>query len=170
MYFHISTKGQPGSAWSPEEITRTKERIWKILVNPKKFVGKTKKPKEHGDCGSDCWKDCDAFDQGGRDHPFCTHCEDVVCPDNFPKCQCCTGWSVGFRSLESRKVFYLSSDCLHIRNSKSKISGARCPSARKLQLLPRSSDFPSMTVSSEKNNQLKHIWIAGPPNTISMIF
>ena len=61
MYFHISTKGQPGSAWSPEEITRTKERIWKILVNPKKFVGKTKKPKEHGDCGSDCWKDCDAL-------------------------------------------------------------------------------------------------------------
>merc|ERR1719397_1260924 len=83
--------GQPGSTWSPEEVTRTKERIWKILINPKKFVGKSQKPKEHGDCGSDCWKDCDAFDQS-RDHPFCTHCDDVICPAKYPKCQCCRGW------------------------------------------------------------------------------
>ena len=39
----MSNKGQPGSAWSPEEVTRTKERIWKILINPKKFVSKSKR-------------------------------------------------------------------------------------------------------------------------------
>jgi len=87
----FQTPGQPGSTWSPEEVTRTKERIWKILINPTKFVNKNKKPKEHGDCGSDCWKDCDAFDKS-KDHPFCTHCDDIVCPTNFPKCQCCRGW------------------------------------------------------------------------------
>ena len=105
LYFHlISNKGQPGSTWSPEEVTRTKERIWKILINPKKFVGKSQKPKEHGDCGSDCWKDCDAFDQS-RDHPFCTHCDDVICPAKYPKCQCCRGWSVRF---EWGKTYFLS--------------------------------------------------------------
>ena len=99
----MSNTGQPGSAWSPGEVTRTKERIWKILINPKKFVSKSKKPKEHGDCGTDCWKDCDAFDQS-RDHPFCTHCDDVICPAKYPKCQCCRGWSVRFRF--ERNVFF----------------------------------------------------------------
>ena len=106
LYSHlISTKRQPGSRWSPEEVARTKERIWKILINPNKFVGKSKKPKEDGDCGSDCWKDCDAFDRS-RHHPFCTHCDDVICPAKYPKCQCCTGWSVGLRLWKKYFSFF----------------------------------------------------------------
>ena len=86
-------KGQPGVPWSPAEVARTKERIWNILLAPNSFVSKNLAPNEHKECGTDCWKDCDAFDRS-REHPFCTHCDDVVCPKNFPKCQCCRGWFV----------------------------------------------------------------------------
>ena len=49
---------------------RTTERIWKILL-PNRFVSKSKKPMEHGDWGSDCKKNCNAFNERSFFlHPF----------------------------------------------------------------------------------------------------
>ena len=83
--------GQTGAAWTSAEVTRTKNRLWEIMKNPRKFVHKSQKPKEHGACGKDCWVGCDAFDLS-REHEFCTHCDDITCPSTFPSCQCCRGW------------------------------------------------------------------------------
>ena len=41
LFSHLN-KGQPGVQWSPAEVERTKERIWKILRSPNSFVKNTK--------------------------------------------------------------------------------------------------------------------------------
>merc|ERR1712038_1977765 len=111
----LAVPGQPGVQWSPAEVERTKERIWKILRSPNSYVKSTKAPNEHRDCGSDCWRGCDNFDHN-PEHAFCKHCDDITCPEDFPECQCCTGWCnmpVGSQAPSAAKILRLSfHDCL----------------------------------------------------------
>ena len=47
---------QPGAQWSEDEITNTRERIWKIIKDPNTFVGDMNKtPIPDKVCNSACW-------------------------------------------------------------------------------------------------------------------
>ena len=67
----------PGAPWSKGEIARTKERLWKIMNDPRRFVDKTKKPNKNF-CNSDCWEGCNDFKTTGP-YDYCVHCDDTDC-------------------------------------------------------------------------------------------
>merc|ERR1719370_197154 len=78
----LGAPGVPGLPWSQAEVAATKAKIWDIMKDPDAFVTT---------CGNACWKGCDRFDVE-KDHPSCTHCDDIICPNGANDCQCCTGW------------------------------------------------------------------------------
>ena len=77
----------PGAPWSKDEVAKTKERLWKIMHNPRRFVEKARGAAQLNFCNADCWEGCDYFKTTGP-YDYCVHCDDIDCET----CQCCRGW------------------------------------------------------------------------------